>query len=48
MTAAVLKSLAVAKPAFAKPSYATLRKIETVLAVVLAAQTVGLVIRYAL
>lgn len=48
MTAAVMKTVAYAKPIFAKPSHATLRKIETVLTITLAAQMVGLTIRYAL
>lgn len=48
MTAAVMKTFAYAKPSFGKPSHATLRKIETVLTITLAAQIVGLAIRYAL
>jgi hypothetical protein len=53
MTAAMLKTFADARPIFGKltitkPSHATLRRIETVLTVTLAAQMVGLVIRFAL
>ena len=51
MTAAVIRTVAFAKPAFvkptfAKPSPATLRKVETFLTITLLAQMVGLAIRY--
>lgn len=48
MTAAVIRTVEFAKPVFAKPSPAMLRKAETFLTVTLIAQMVGLVIRYAM
>ena len=46
MTAAVFRTVEFAKPVFAKPSPAILRRVETVLTITLVAQMVGLVIRY--
>lgn len=48
MTAAVMRTVEFAKPAFVKPSPETLRKVETVLTVTLFAQVVGLIIRYSM
>lgn len=53
MSTAVIKTVAFAKPfiaksVLAKPSEAMLRKVETLLTITLLAQSIGLVVRYAL